>query len=211
MPASAQRQICMDLIADDLHVIRKTQVRDRFEFFHRPHASTRIVRRAPEQHLYLLFPDPLLHLFEIDLVTSVYVFQITDGRDPSVPLHAAFKLSVYRLKDQHMVVRLCQNIQCMYDPDNNARYRNDLRRIDLPVISSLEPAGHGFIVFFVRIIISEESFLRHFHKRIRHFRHAAEIHIRNPHGDQVIDPLDLFILDISGYIPVDHTVKVVHV
>ncbi len=88
----------------------------------------------------------------------------------------------------HPVTGIGETLQCEGLTADNAGYKRQHLASDVPTVATTEPAANGSVPLLARRRIAQHLMLKALPQGFHHKRRRAEIHIRHPHGEEVIAP-----------------------
>ena len=124
--------------------------------------------------------------------------------------------AVYRRAHQHFVAGLGDGVDCHMQSGDDAGSEGDPLLLDLIVVAALHPADDGFIIFIGQKVIAKDQILHSLLQSGHNGRGHSEIHIGDPHGQQVfchaaaIEGVGLIPLDAALIFTMGSVLKIVH-
>lgn len=141
----------------------------------------------------------LTETLKVNLILSV--FQV-ERRVNHFALHALRHQEEGMINGSHHhypVAGIGEALQCEGLTADNAGYKSQHLASDVPTVATTEPATNGSIPFLTRRRIAQHFMFKTLPQGFHHKRGRAEIHIRHPHGEEVIaSPYTLHTVPFHG-------------
>ena len=191
-------QVRMDLVGNYGHVVFCAKMGDFKEFLPRPDSAHGIVRRAKDEKLHVISGELLVKVLKVELIVSPAIgLELGNLGDSAVCLDHPPEGIVDRLADEHLVAGLGQGFDHRRDGEDHAGHGDDFVLFNVPVEASVIPVCDGCVVLVVGRHVAEDlavgGLLHGFGDRGR----ALEVHVGDPHGNQVLDSFKGHVFDIS--------------
>ena len=134
-----------------------------------------------------------------------------DGLTPQTLCHQKEGV-IDRSHHHHPVAGLGEALQRERLPADNTGDKSQHLTGDLPPVTAAEPATNGSVPLLAGERIAQHFVLQPFPQGIHHKRRGAEVHIRHPHGKEVVTPphiLHAVPLHGVGVTAVNHFIKII--
>ena len=211
MAEPPHNQVGMDFVADKDDVVLQAQFGNLAQFVGRPATAQWIVRVADNHQLRTLFQ----FLFQIVVIhhkTVAFDAERVEYQLPSVFLHHLIERRIDGRLDQHLVAFFGKILHQKRQSRHDAGREADPFGGDVPVVPPLHPAYDGVVELLRVVKIPENRMLGAFPQRIHNKVRDTEVHIGNPHGEQIITAEELrclVVLEATRSAPVNYFVKIV--
>ena len=200
----------MNLVRDDLHVVLATQLAYAQQLFLRKDATRRVVGRAEEQSLRAL--QLAVEVLEIDLETAIDNLHRVVDQTAGIQCNHICKRRIYRRLNHHTVTLVGQCADRKSETCHYTGRETEPLALDLPVVAALLPAdncveiacGANAVAIYLMICTTNYG--------LGDFGHYLEIHICDPHRDDVVatEYIEVFVeFDTSGSFTTRNRVEVI--
>ncbi len=186
-------QVGVNLIRDNLHVVLAAQLTHTQQLLLREYATRRVVRRAEEQSLRTL--QLAIEILEVDLKTTIDDLHRVVDQSAVVLVDHIRKWRIYRRLDHHAVAFVGQCADCKCEASHHTGREAEPLALDRPIVATLLPADDC-----VEIACRANAVAIHFvicatNDRLGDFGHYLEIHICDPHRDDVFasENIEVFV------------------
>lgn len=203
-------QVGVNLVRDDLHVVLATQLAYAQQLLLRKDATRRVVGRAEEQRLCTL--QLAIEVLEIDLETTIDNPHRVVDQSAVILIDHICKWRIYRRLNHHAVAFVGQCTNCESKACHHTGREAEPLALDLPIVATLLPADDcveiacGANAVAIHFVISTTNY------GLGNFGHYLEIHIGDPHRDDVVasEYTQVFVeFDTSGPFTTRNRVEII--
>ena len=187
-----EHQVAVDLVADDKGAVLHAQLTHAAQLLGSPHPANGIVGVAENEDGGLALEGVLKGL-EVHVVAAVFVLFQGDGQGFAVPvLHRVIKLAVNRSQEQDLITGIGELPHTGAQGRDHAQAEQAALDIGPPAVALLLPVAHGLEIGVGAAGVAEHSLLVARVDGIQDGLGRAQVHVRDPHGDQIPAAVPLF-------------------
>lgn len=203
-------QVGVNLVRDDLHVVLAAQLTYTQQLLLRKDATRRVVGRAEEQSLRTL--QLAIEVLEIDLETTIDDLHRVVDQSAVVLVDHICKWRIYRRLNHHAVAFVGQRTNCERKASHHTGREAEPLALHRPIVATLLPADDrieiacGANAVAIHFVISTTNY------GLGNFGHYFEIHIGDPHRDDVVasEYTQVFVeFDTSGPFTTRNRVEII--
>lgn len=203
-------QVGVNLVRDDLHVVLATQLTHTQQLLLRKDTTRRVVGRAEEQRLRTL--QLAIEVLEIDLETTIDDLHRVVDQSAVILIDHICKWRIYRRLDHHAVAFVGQCANCESKACHHTGREAEPLALYRPIVATLLPADDrieiacGANAVAIYFVISTTNY------GLGNFGHYFEIHIGDPHRDDVVasEYTQVFVeFDTSGPFTTRNRVEII--
>ena len=181
-----QLQVVVDLVGDHIDPVLLADLQQPGDLLLLPYPAHGVVGGTEDKGFDLLPDDDRLEVLEVRGVDTALILQHGADQTPPRILHGAHEGIVAGAEDDAGVPRLRQRPQEAVDAADHAGGVADPGLLHLIAVALLFPVHEGLVVGKGGKGIAVGVHLRQGAHGFPHAVGAAEIHVRHPHGDEVV-------------------------
>ena len=205
-------EVAVDLVDHQDRPVFIAELCDLLQLLLRPDAAHRVVRAAEDQRLDLLLLELLLHRVKVDGVAPILIAELAVDELPPVLADRLAEGVVDRLHDHHGIAGGGEGPHADMDRVDEAGAERDPFRVHGEAVARGIPVVERFKIIVQRVGVAEDAVVDALVELGKDLVGQAEIHVRDPHGEQIVPPLALhaeIVFQAVGAAPVDDLVKIV--
>ena len=193
---SGHHQFAMDLVANDAHMVFRTNGPHAAQLLSRPHPSGRIMRVAKQENGYFLVLALALKVVPIHNITVALSFERTFGNAAALVANGRKEAVVNGSHHKHLLAGERQGLDGTTGGGHHTRGVENRRAIDRPLMASLLPRDNGIVIAIVDLGIAKNAMVHTSPKRFLDSGRCLKIHVSHPQGQHLV---------IGKVIPLDGT------
>ena len=190
MLCSVEQDILMYLVGEDVDPVFQADIQHLFQLVFAPDPAHRIVGRGHDEGPHVVFRDLPLEIGEVDAVAAVVVYERVFDEHAAGVGDRAMKGVVDRGLQQHRVAGPGEDGDQPVQAADHAGAKAYPFPFHVVAVVALLPADEIVVVGVRRAVIAESALIHVVVQGLTHALRRLEIHVRDPHGQQVA-PLEM--------------------
>ena len=205
-------EVAVDFIHHQDGAVLQAEVRDLRDLFLRPHLADRVVRAAEDQRLDLFFFQLFLQVLKVDGIFAGVIVELAVYKPAPVVADRFAEGVVHRLHHHDGLARLGKGLDAHMDAVNQAGAQGDPVRVHRVAVAGGKPVVQRVKIVVQRVGVAEDAVVDPLVEFGKNFIRQFEVHIRDPHREQIVPSLALhaeIVFEAIGSAAVDDFVEVI--